>query len=123
MHVLLVDDDVRGRQMLARVLHRAGLTIVGQAGDGRAALRALKTIRPDLVLTDCEMPGMDGIGLTRTLRAQGDQTPVVMLTGQADPAVAAEAAEAGVTAYLLKPLDLPTLLEALQAAAGCPAVA
>jgi DNA-binding response OmpR family regulator len=113
MHILLIDDDVRARHTLALLLRRAGVSAITEVEDGQAALAMLETVHPHLVLTDCEMPRMDGLALTRALRARGDRTPVIMLTGQTDPAVAAEAADAGVNVFLLKPLDPAALLKAI----------
>ena len=65
MHVLVIDDDARLRQVLARLLRTSGFDRVDEAADGEEALAALDRIHPDLILTDCQMPRMDGIALVR----------------------------------------------------------
>jgi DNA-binding response OmpR family regulator len=123
MHVLLVDDDVPLRQVLARFLHGAGVDTISEADDGEAALAALERIRPDLVLTDCEMPRLDGISLVHRLRARGNAVPVIMLSAQGDPHVIVTAIKAGVNNYLHKPFHPDLLLEKIRQTMGIDALA
>ena len=114
MRVLLIDDDARLRQVLARLLAGAGFATVDEACDGEDALLALGRSHPDLIVTDCQMPRLDGIGFVRRLRAAGDQTPVIMLSGQGDPHVVVTAVRAGVNNYLPKPINPEILFEKIR---------
>jgi len=101
--VLIAEDDDDIAVILARLLKRAGHTVLKEP-DGRAAFETAVAKRPDVVLTDLGMPLMDGLELTRAVRAHRDlaDTPVVMLSGQLHPGDT-QPAEAGVCAVLLKP--------------------
>ena len=71
-----------------------------------------------MVITDCQMPGMDGIRLTRALRGGGVDVPILMLSGATDRAVINAALRAGVTRFLVKPIEIADLLDALQQTVG-----
>ena len=111
MHVLIIDDDKRLRQVLGRLLRSTGFETVDEAADGEEALVSLASIHPDLIITDCHMPRMDGIAFIRKLRGKGDQTPVIMLSGQGDPHLVVTAIKAGVNNYLPKPINPEVLFE------------
>ena len=117
MHVLVVDDDPVIRSLVTRFLTLAGHTVIGQAEDGQAALELAARANPEAVVTDCQMPRLDGIGLARALRARGLNARIVMLSGQPDPPVIDTARAAGVDQYLLKPLAPEQLSQALNLAA------
>jgi two-component system chemotaxis response regulator CheY len=118
MHALVIDDDARLRQVLNRLLRCGGFDTVDEAADGEEALTALGSIHPDLILTDCQMPRMDGIAFVRQLRARGDRTPVIMLSGQGDPHVVVTAVKAGVNNYLPKPIHPDVLFEKITQTLG-----
>ena len=111
MHVLVIDDDARLRQVLKRLLRSGGFDTVDEAADGEEALAVLATFHPDLIVTDFQMPRMDGIAFVRALRARGDRTPVIMLSGQGDPHIVVTAIKAGVDNYLPKPIHPDVLFE------------
>jgi CheY-like chemotaxis protein len=111
MDVLIADDDPQCRQALTRLLQRAGLDVIIQAADGLEALNILEGIQVDLIVTDCQMPRLDGLSLTRTLRARHCTAPIVMVSGHTDPAIVAQAHRAGVNAFFHKPLDGKLLLQ------------
>ncbi len=113
MRIVLVEDDAPLRQALQSFFRSAGVEVLAQPVNGQEALDLLGSIRPDLIITDCQMPRMDGISLVRHLRARGDQTPVVMMSGQHDPRVKELALQAGVAHYLDKPLSMPALNRAM----------
>jgi DNA-binding NarL/FixJ family response regulator len=104
MHVLVVDDDPVVRALVARFLRLAGHTVVGTAEDGVAALELAAFAKPEVVVTDCQMPRLDGIGLAKALRRMGFDSRIVMVSGQSDPALIDTALAAGVDEYLVKPL-------------------
>jgi signal transduction histidine kinase/CheY-like chemotaxis protein len=113
--VLVVDDNADMRAYLTRLL--APSWTVRTASDGEAALHDVARVRPDVVLTDVMMPGLDGFGLLRALRADpGTRAlPVVMLTARAGQEAAVEGFDAGVDDYLPKPFESAELLGRLRA--------
>ncbi len=108
--VLVVDDDVRTRQAVARLLSDEGYE-TAVAGDGEEAARLLAPWRPDLVLTDLSMPRLDGRGLVRRVRSTLPGTPVIVLSarGSAKDGVAALLA-IGASGFLAKPIEIDELL-------------
>ena len=113
MRVLVVEDDLQLRAVLAIFCRTLGAEVLAESADGVEALDQLQTCSPDLILTDCQMPRMDGIALVRQLRARGDRTPVIMISGQLDPQVIERAYDAGVSHYLPKPLTPGSLTDAI----------
>lgn len=106
---MLVDDDVVMRRALGKLLEIAGYHVIAEAGDGRQALEMLQTHAPGLIVTDCQMPRMDGLSFTRTVRGRGVPTPIIMFSGQSDERVRAAALEAGANAYIpksMRPADV-----------------
>src|SRR5262245_43591651 len=118
MRVLLVDDEPRSRKSPVRVLTRLGVESIVEASEGGEAMRVLPELRPDVILTDCQMPGMDGIRMTRALRAGGINMPIIMLSGATERAVLDAALRAGVTRFLVKPIEIPDLRDALEQTLG-----
>jgi two-component system response regulator GlrR len=113
--ILIVDDDVKLLRLLAIRLRRAGWTIE-TAEDGRAALAAIPGFRPQVVVTDVRMGGMDGMALFEALRSQHPTLPVIILTAHGTIPDAVEAAQRGVFAYLTKPFDSERLTESISKA-------
>jgi PAS domain S-box-containing protein len=108
--VLVADDNADMRQYLSRLL--AGAYEVEEVTDGRAALAAARERPPDLVLADVMMPGLDGFGLLRELRADARTTtvPLVLLSARAGEESRVEGLEAGADDYLVKPFSARELL-------------
>ncbi|WP_448544125.1 response regulator [Roseiflexus sp.] len=103
VRVLIVDDHELARAGIAAVLMREpGIEVVGEAGDGAAALDFVSRHPVDLVMMDMQMPGMDGIEATRRIKALRPAIRVIMVTVQAKPEVLMDALRAGVAGYLLK---------------------
>ncbi|GHF62335.1 DNA-binding response OmpR family regulator [Amycolatopsis bartoniae] len=115
--VLVVDDNPMFRELLARGLALEGFE-VATAPSGPEALVRLSERRPDLVLTDVDMPGMTGLELVRTLREWDADTPVLFVTGRATDADEAAGFAAGGNGYLVKPFGWSELLERVQALLG-----
>ncbi|EIM03233.1 LytTR family DNA-binding domain-containing protein [Rhodanobacter denitrificans] len=114
MRVLVVDDEPLARARLAALLGDcAGVEVVGNVGDGEAALAALGELQPDALLLDINMPGIDGVALAQ--RLAGRTRPQVIFC-TAYEAHALKAFELGAADYLLKPVRLDRLREALQRA-------
>ena len=105
--VLIVEDDPETRNLYAEVLHRSGFT-TDQAHNGFQALaKALASPRPDLIVTDIAVPGLDGIELCRKLRAdeRTRSIPVLAITGYDDRHYPDRAKTAGADGVLMKPCD------------------
>ena len=102
------------RAALKRALELGGFE-VWLASDGAEGLDAAETVRPDLVVLDILMPGVDGFDVCRTMRSRGDRTPILMLTARDSVADRVEGLEAGADDYLPKPFALEELLARVRA--------
>lgn len=120
LRVLLVDDSPWLRQRVRAALERAGLVVVGEAADGAQALAQATAHRPDVVLMDLCMPGMDGIQATRALRRQQPKIRVVLWTGRDDTQLASAMRRSGAHAGLPKGVRTGELIAALRAAGSRP---
>ena len=113
--VLVVDDSAAIRKILQRVLRQTGMAIgaVHEAGNGLEALEKLKSLRPGLVLTDINMPAMDGLEFLRQIRAQNlaQGVPVVMITTESSEEHVKEAIQAGAKGYIRKPFTAEQVKE------------
>ncbi|MGO4686920.1 response regulator [Brevundimonas sp. 2YAF1] len=117
--VLTVDDSRTMRDMLMLALKDAGYRVV-QAEDGVHGLEVLQAERPDIVITDINMPRMDGFGFIEGMRANPDHkaTPVLVLTTESDAAKKQRAREAGATGWIVKPFDPIKLVDAVRRVAA-----
>ena len=113
VRILVVDDDRAVRASLERALQVHGYD-VAVAANGVEALRRLGEQRPDAVVLDVNMPGVDGFGLTRRLRADGDDVPILLLTARDDVDDRVVGLDAGADDYLVKPFALEELLARLR---------
>lgn len=113
--IVLAEDDTLLMEALARLLEPA-FEVVGTAADGDEATTVAIRVRPDLVLLDAHMPRASGFDAARRLRAELPGTPLVFLTGNHDPQLAAEAFRLGASAYLLKDSTPAEFEAALRAA-------
>jgi two-component system chemotaxis response regulator CheY len=115
MHsILAVDDSASMRQMVAFTLKGAGYNVI-EAADGQEAYEKARGTHVDLVLTDQNMPGMDGITLVKNLRALPayGRTPILILTTESSDEMKAKGRAAGATGWLVKPFDPGKLLEVI----------
>jgi CheY-like chemotaxis protein len=117
--ILVVEDNELNRDMLRRRLERRGFDVV-VAGDGAAAVAAVREQRPDLVLMDMSLPEVDGWEATRRLKADEAtrSVPVVALTAHAMPDDRERALAAGCDDYATKPVDFDALIDKVRALAG-----
>ena len=106
--VLAVDDEPNMRRLLEIMLRQAGYQAL-LAANGREAMEILRDEGADLVVSDLNMPGMDGLNLLSTLRGEGMETPVIIVTAHGEVASAVKAMQLGATDYILRPFDLDTL--------------
>ncbi|MGD0774445.1 MAG: response regulator [Candidatus Solibacter sp.] len=115
--VLVVDDSAAIRKILTRVLRQTGMAIqtIHEAGDGQEALALMAQHRIDLVLSDINMPKMDGLQLLASLKtsAQWQRIPVVMITTEGGETKVAEAVRLGAAGYVRKPFTADQIKEKL----------
>ena len=115
--VLVVDDSAAIRKILQRVLRQTGMAIrtIHEAGDGQQALEVLSAQKIDLVLTDINMPKMDGLQLLASVKAsaQWRHVPVVMITTEGGEAKVGEAVKLGAAGYVRKPFTADQIKEKL----------
>lgn len=115
--VLVVDDSAAIRKILQRVLRQTGMAIrtIHEAGDGQEALDILKGHKVDLVLTDINMPKMDGLQLLGAMKGSGDwhAIPVVMITTEGGETKVGEAVKLGAAGYVRKPFTADQIKEKL----------
>ena len=107
--VLTVDDSASIRETIAFTLEAEGFEVVG-AEDGSKGLSEVERRRFDLVITDLNMPVMDGFDFIRAVRAGGNHVPIIMLTTESQPEKKAEGKAAGATGWLNKPFDEAMLI-------------
>jgi two-component system response regulator HydG len=115
VRILVVDDDSGARTALAGLLGAEGYTVDG-APDGQAALERLVGLPPDVVVTDLDMPVMNGMQLLAELRSRGHDVPVIVVTSATEVRSAVEAMRAGATDYITKPVDFDALLLSVERA-------
>ncbi|MCW5978810.1 MAG: response regulator [Bryobacteraceae bacterium] len=111
---LIVDDSVSIRQLVSFTLREAGFSVI-EAGDGQEGLHKLDDGRVDLIITDLNMPRMDGIAFIRNLRSRPSSkyTPVLMLTTESQASKKQEGKAAGATGWIVKPFHPGKLLEVI----------
>lgn len=117
--VMTVDDSKTMRDMVAFTLRGAGFHVT-VAEDGKQALTLLATNPVDVVITDLNMPVLDGVGLIRALRAEPKwrAMPVLMLTTESDSTKKAEGKSAGATGWIVKPFNPEKLIDVINRVCG-----
>ncbi|MEU9860046.1 response regulator transcription factor [Streptomyces sp. NPDC047971] len=119
VRVVLVDDQPLVRTALEMVITQAAdLEVVGQAGTGEEAVRLVAAERPDVVVMDIRMPGMDGIEATRRITEDGDGPQVIVLTTFDDDDYVYGALRAGASGFLVKDMALDDILAAIRVVAA-----
>ncbi|RMF17734.1 MAG: chemotaxis protein CheY [Gammaproteobacteria bacterium] len=116
MKILVVDDFSTMRRIIKNLLRDLGFTNVEEADDGNTALPMLKTGKFDFLITDWNMPGMTGIDLLKSVRADDNlkTLPVLMVTAEAKRDQIVAAAQAGVNGYVVKPFTAAVLKEKIE---------
>ena len=116
IRVVLVDDHAVIRAGLAQLIATADdIEVVGQAADGAAAIEQARALKPDVVLMDLQMPGVDGVSATREIVAAGLGVDVLVLTSYSDNERILDALDAGAVGYLLKDADPDDVLTGIRA--------
>ena len=113
--VVIAEDEVLIRMDLKEMLTEEGYHVVGEAGDGKAAIELATEHRPDLVILDVKMPVLDGIAAAEAI-ARDRIAPVVMLTAFSQRDLVERARDAGAMAYLVKPFNITDLVPAIELA-------
>jgi CheY-like chemotaxis protein len=115
--VLVVDDNQYMRKMVRNLLVNCGIKDICEAGDGIAALDTIRTVGPDVVILDWEMPLLNGPELVRIVRSPGvfpmPDVPIIMLSGHGERWRVVEAVRLGVNEYLVKPVSAKALYDRL----------
>ncbi|MBI3771246.1 MAG: chemotaxis response regulator CheY [Gammaproteobacteria bacterium] len=113
MKILIVDDFSTMRRIIKNLLRDLGFNNTHEADDGQTALPMLQVGKFDFLITDWNMPGMQGIDLLKAVRADANlaSLPVLMVTAEAKREQIVEAAQAGVSGYVIKPFTAATLKE------------
>lgn len=114
MHILLVEDNTDMRTSLERALSRRGMHI-STCSDGLQATQCWSTLKPDAVILDLSLPGIDGLQVLEAMRVQGQSTPVLILTARGTVGDRVVGLNAGADDYLAKPFDLDELEARLRA--------
>ncbi len=117
--IMTVDDSASVRQMVAFTLRDAGFQVI-EAVDGRDALSKLKNASIHMLITDLNMPNMDGIELIRNVRSNASQRfiPIIMLTTESQPLKKQEGKAAGATGWIVKPFKPDQLLAVIKKVLG-----
>jgi DNA-binding NarL/FixJ family response regulator len=119
LRVVVADDHPIWRDAVERDLAAAGLQVVGVAGDGEKAVRVCAATSPDVLVCDLQMPGLNGVEVTR---AVADRTKVLVLSASGEQADVLEAVKAGATGYLVKSASAAELVDAVRRTAAGDAV-
>jgi two-component system, response regulator PdtaR len=115
--VVIAEDEALIRLDLREMLEEEGYVVVGEAGDGETAVKLASELRPDLVILDVKMPGLDGISAAERI-TESQLAPVIILTAFSQRDLVQRASEAGAMAYLIKPFTKADLVPAVEVAAS-----
>jgi two-component system, chemotaxis family, chemotaxis protein CheY len=120
LKVLVVDDQNSVRQMTKLTLQEIGIRHVHEAENGRQAMETASSQPLDLIISDFNMPEMDGLGLLRAVRGHPvvRKVPFILLTGRGDKELVVKAAQAGANNYLIKPFTAQILREKIEQVMG-----
>lgn len=113
--VVIAEDNTAARRAIKSQIESLGYDVVGSAMNGEVAVELALKLQPSLVIMDIKMPRMDGIEAARTITANSP-LPIILVTGHTSEELATEAIEAGVFAYLLKPISTKDLMPAIKLA-------
>lgn len=120
LRVLIVDDQLTSRLLIRGGLQELGVSDIEMAADGEEGLKAMMAKPAHLVISDFNMPKLDGIGFLRAVRAHepSRKAGFILLTGRGDKALIERAAKYGVNNYLAKPFTIPALKAQIEAVVG-----
>ncbi len=115
LRIVIADDEPIIRMDLRRTLENMGHVVTGEAGDGKQAVEMTRESKPDVVILDIKMPGMDGIDAAKLISTEA-VAPVLLLTAYSQKDLVERARDAGVFAYLVKPFKETDLMPAIEIA-------
>jgi two-component system chemotaxis response regulator CheY len=117
---LIVDDQLTSRALIRDGLQQLGIQDIGMAADGEQGLKSVMQKPVHLIISDLNMPNLDGLGFLRAVRANPPtkNAAFIMLTGRGDREIIEKAAKCGVNNYLVKPFTIPSLKGAIEAVLG-----
>jgi two-component system chemotaxis response regulator CheY len=117
---LIVDDQRSMRQLVRSCLHHLGITHISECEDGAEAYESLQHRRVNLILSDLNMPRLDGLGLLRAVRGNPltSKTAFIMLTSRTDASLVQEAVKLGVNNYIVKPFTIESVKKKIEAVLG-----
>ena len=120
LKVLVVDDQNSVRQMTRMTLEEIGVRVIHEAENGKAAMDTASLQPLDLIISDYNMPEMDGLGLLHAVRGHpvARKVPFILLTGRGDRELVVKAAQAGANNYLIKPFTAQILREKIEQVMG-----
>ena len=116
LRVIVVDDDALVRRVLRDVLQLAGIVVIAEAGGGREAIELARHYKPDIVLMDLLMPGIDGIAAMREIHASRPDIKIVMISSSDDEGLGIVALRMGACGFLSKSVNTESIPRALRAA-------
>lgn len=116
--VLIVDDAIFMRTMIADILKQAGFEVVGEASTGAEAVEKYKELKPDLVTMDIVMPDMGGIDAVRAIVEEDPEARILMCSAMGQQGLVVEAIQAGARDFVVKPFQPSRVLEAVQRLIG-----
>ncbi|MGH7482905.1 MAG: response regulator [Longimicrobiales bacterium] len=116
--VLICDDAIFMRTMLANILKQAGFEVVGEAGTGAQAVEKYRELEPDLATMDIVMPDMGGIDAVREIVKDFPDAKILMCSAMGQQALVVEAVQAGAKDFVVKPFQPSRVLEAVQRVLG-----
>ncbi len=111
--VLVVDDAAFVRAMLKKLIEDNGFVVSGEAENGEEALRAYRSLKPDLVIMDITMPLMDGIEATKKIVAFDSKAKIVIVSARGEKPMVIKAIEAGAQDFIVKPFEVPRVVKTL----------
>ena len=115
MVIMLVDDSASIRKLAKDMLAAVGVTGIMEAENGKVAMQLLKDKMPDVIITDWNMPEINGLTLVKMCRQLGLKQPIIMMTTESGKEQVVEAVKAGVNNYIVKPFNAATLKTKIEA--------
>lgn len=112
--ILIVDDAAFMRMMIKEILAGHGFEVVGEAQDGRAAIKKYRELHPDLVTLDITMPEMDGITALKEIRKVDPDAKVIMCSAMGQQAMVIDAIQAGAKDFIVKPFQADRVIEVIK---------